>query len=161
MPSNFTLIGINALKLKSICLQLAPTNVSWGKLQMNPVLAVYSKPYPQPRIAMLTGEIRSQIHNIWNAFWTGGISNPLEAIEQITYLLFLRRLDDLHTLDENKANRAEYRDRSEDQPLALAPINQTPTIITPTKPHFIGNFRRVSRSRRCPNMAISNDNPKA
>ena len=54
---------------------------------------------------MLTGEIRSQIDTIWNAFWSGGISNPLEVIEQITYLLFLRRLDELHTLEENKANR--------------------------------------------------------
>ena len=54
---------------------------------------------------MLTGEIRSQIDAIWNAFWTGGISNPLEVIEQITYLLFLRRLDDLHILEENKAAR--------------------------------------------------------
>jgi len=54
---------------------------------------------------MLTGEIRSQIDAIWNAFWTGGISNPLEVIEQITYLLFLRRLDDLQTLEENKAAR--------------------------------------------------------
>ena len=54
---------------------------------------------------MLTGEIRSQIDRIWDAFWTGGISNPLEVIEQITYLLFLRRLDELHTLEELKANR--------------------------------------------------------
>jgi type I restriction enzyme M protein len=54
---------------------------------------------------MLTGEIRSQIDSIWNAFWSGGISNPLEVIEQITYLLFLRRLDDLHILEENKAAR--------------------------------------------------------
>src|SRR5881275_492875 len=54
---------------------------------------------------MLTGEIRSQIDAVWNAFWTGGISNPLEVIEQITYLLFLKRLDDLHTLEENKAAR--------------------------------------------------------
>jgi type I restriction enzyme M protein len=54
---------------------------------------------------MLTGEIRSQIDAIWNAFWTDGISNPLEVIEQITYLLFLKRLDDLHTLEENKAAR--------------------------------------------------------
>ena len=54
---------------------------------------------------MLTGEIRSQIDSIWNAFWSGGISNPLEVIEQITYLLFLRRLDALHTLEENKAAR--------------------------------------------------------
>jgi len=54
---------------------------------------------------MLTGEIRSQIDRIWDAFWSGGISNPLEVLEQITYLLFLRRLDDLHTLEENKSAR--------------------------------------------------------
>src|SRR5512144_3245558 len=56
---------------------------------------------------MLTGEIRNQIDRIWDAFWTGGISNPLEVIEQITYLLFLRRLDDLHTSEENKAARLD------------------------------------------------------
>lgn len=54
---------------------------------------------------MITGSIKSQIDQIWNAFWSGGISNPLEVIEQITYLLFLKRLDDLHTLEENKAAR--------------------------------------------------------
>ena len=54
---------------------------------------------------MLTGELRSQIDAIWNSFWSGGISNPLEVMEQITYLLFLRRLDDLHTLEENKSVR--------------------------------------------------------
>jgi type I restriction enzyme M protein len=54
---------------------------------------------------MLTGELKSKIDQIWNAFWSGGIANPIEVIEQITYLLFLRRLDDLHTLEENKANR--------------------------------------------------------
>ena len=52
---------------------------------------------------MLTGELRSQVDAIWNAFWTGGISNPMEVIEQITYLLFIRRLDDAHTLEEGKA----------------------------------------------------------
>jgi type I restriction enzyme M protein len=52
---------------------------------------------------MLTGELRSQIDAIWNAFWTGGISNPLEVMEQITYLLFIRRLDDAHTLAESQA----------------------------------------------------------
>lgn len=56
---------------------------------------------------MLTGELRSQVDAIWNAFWSGGISNPLEVMEQITYLLFLRRLDDLHTLEENKAARLQ------------------------------------------------------
>lgn len=54
---------------------------------------------------MITGAMKSQIDQILNAFWTGGISNPLEVIEQITYLLFLRRLDDLQTLEENKSAR--------------------------------------------------------
>ncbi len=52
---------------------------------------------------MLTGELRSQVDAIWNAFWSGGISNPMEVLEQITYLLFIRRLDDAHTLEESKA----------------------------------------------------------
>jgi len=54
---------------------------------------------------VLTSELRSKIDQVWNAFWSGGIANPIEVIEQITYLLFVRRLDDLHTLEENKASR--------------------------------------------------------
>lgn len=54
---------------------------------------------------MLTGELRNQVDQVWNVFWTGGISNPLEVIEQLTYLLFIKRLDEMHTLRENKANR--------------------------------------------------------
>ncbi len=54
---------------------------------------------------MITGNIKNQIDRIWDSFWSGGISNPLEVMEQITYLLFLRRLDDMHTLEENKAIR--------------------------------------------------------
>jgi type I restriction enzyme M protein len=42
---------------------------------------------------MLNGEIRAKIDALSNAFWTGGISNPLEVVEQITSLLFLKRLD--------------------------------------------------------------------
>ena len=53
---------------------------------------------------MITGEIKSKVDKIWDSFWTGGVSNPLEVMEQITYLLFIKRLDDLHTLEENKAN---------------------------------------------------------
>ena len=54
---------------------------------------------------MLTGEIRNQVDRVWDAFWTGGISNPLEVIEQFTYLLFIKRLDELHTGREARANR--------------------------------------------------------
>ena len=52
---------------------------------------------------MITGELKSKIDRVWDAFWSGGISNPLEVIEQITYLLFIRRLDDIQTRAENRA----------------------------------------------------------
>jgi type I restriction enzyme M protein len=52
---------------------------------------------------MLTGEIRGQIDSIWNDFWSGGVSNPLSVIEQLTYLLFIKRLDELQMLEERKA----------------------------------------------------------
>jgi len=47
---------------------------------------------------MLTGELRNQVDAIWDRFRSGGIANPLEVIEQNTYLLFIRGLDDVHTL---------------------------------------------------------------
>ena len=57
---------------------------------------------------MLTGEIRNQIDRIWDSFWSGGISNPLAVIEQITYLLFPNRLAELETAEELKANRGQH-----------------------------------------------------
>ena len=39
--------------------------------------------------------LRSKIEQLWNKFWSGGISNPLTAIEQVTYLLFIKHLDEL------------------------------------------------------------------
>ncbi|ORU94608.1 MAG: hypothetical protein A6F72_08960 [Cycloclasticus sp. symbiont of Poecilosclerida sp. N] len=53
---------------------------------------------------MITGELKSQVDKIWQAFWTGGISNPLTVIEQFTFLLFLRRLDERQLLEERKAH---------------------------------------------------------
>jgi len=54
---------------------------------------------------MITGEIRSKVDRIWDTMWSGGISNPLSVIEQLTYLLFIKRLDELQTLRERKAAR--------------------------------------------------------
>jgi type I restriction enzyme M protein len=54
---------------------------------------------------VITGELKSKIDRVWDAFWSGGISNPLEVIEQITYLMFIRRLEDLQTAKERRANR--------------------------------------------------------
>jgi type I restriction enzyme M protein len=51
----------------------------------------------------MDAETKSQIKSIWDDFWAGGLSNPLAVMEQITYLLFIKRLDDLQTMEEGKA----------------------------------------------------------
>ena len=52
---------------------------------------------------------KRRIDQIWNKFWSGGISNPLTAIEQITYLLFMKRLDEL---DQKKEADAKWTNES-------------------------------------------------
>lgn len=51
---------------------------------------------------MINGELRSKIDRCWEAFWTGGLSNPITVIEQMTYLLYIRRLDEIQTTKEHK-----------------------------------------------------------
>ncbi len=63
---------------------------------------------------MVTGELKRQIDAVWNGFWSGGISNPLEVMEQLTYLLFVKALDEQQTLAENKANRTHEPILAED-----------------------------------------------
>jgi type I restriction enzyme M protein len=43
---------------------------------------------------MITGELKNKIDSIWEMFWTGGLTNPIDVIEQMTYLMFIRDLDD-------------------------------------------------------------------
>ncbi|PFL28695.1 DNA methyltransferase [Bacillus cereus] len=52
---------------------------------------------------MITGELRSKVDKLWEVFWTGGITNPLSVIEQFTYLLFIKGLDEVETTKENEA----------------------------------------------------------
>ena len=52
---------------------------------------------------MLTGSIRNDIDKLWEKFWTGGITNPLTVIEQISYLMFARMLDMHEDIADNKA----------------------------------------------------------
>ena len=42
---------------------------------------------------MITGELKNKIDGLWEIFWTGGLTNPLDVIEEITYLMFIRDLD--------------------------------------------------------------------
>lgn len=47
---------------------------------------------------MITGELKNKIDSLWEIFWTGGLTNPLDVIEQMTYLMFIRDLDDSDNL---------------------------------------------------------------
>ena len=47
---------------------------------------------------MMTGELKNKINSLWEIFWTGGITNPLDVVEQMTYLMFIRDLDDADNL---------------------------------------------------------------
>ena len=52
---------------------------------------------------MITGEIKNRIDKIWDAFWTGGITNSLTVLEQMTYLFFMKMLDDAQVKKEASA----------------------------------------------------------
>ncbi|MFS4416039.1 type I restriction-modification system subunit M [Maribacter sp. 2307ULW6-5] len=54
---------------------------------------------------MITGDLKSQIDQIWNTFWTGGITNTITIVEQLTYLIFIKNLDEIETRNELKAKR--------------------------------------------------------
>lgn len=54
---------------------------------------------------MITGEIKGKIDGIWETFWTGGLTNPLSVVEQVTYLLFIKLLDDNQLRKESNAAR--------------------------------------------------------
>jgi len=54
---------------------------------------------------MLAAELRSKIDKLWDLFWSGGIANPLTAIEQISYLIFMKRLDEA---DQKRKADAEW-----------------------------------------------------
>ena len=53
---------------------------------------------------MIAGDLRNKVDKIWEIFWTGGITNPLDVIEQFTYILFIKQLDEAEITKENEAN---------------------------------------------------------
>jgi type I restriction enzyme M protein len=66
---------------------------------------------------MITGELKGKIDKLWVEFWTGGVTNPLTVIEQITFLMYARLLDMNETSDEKRAERTKesFRRRFNDE----------------------------------------------
>ncbi len=52
---------------------------------------------------MVTGELKNKIDSLWEMFWTGGLTNPLDVIEQMTYLMFIHDLDDSDNIRAKEA----------------------------------------------------------
>jgi type I restriction enzyme M protein len=96
---------------------------------------------------VITGELKSKVDRVWDAFWSGGISNPLEVIEQITYLLFVRRLDDLETLAERKGRLggpSDLRFGSDQQELRWSRFkNEEPAVMFATVGDKVFPFLRT------------------
>ncbi len=53
---------------------------------------------------MVTGEIKNRIDAIWDTYWVGGITNPMSVLEQMTYLFFMKMIDDAQLKKEAEAN---------------------------------------------------------
>ena len=53
---------------------------------------------------MITGEIKNKVDKMWEYFWTGGLTNPVDVIEQLTYLIFMKRLDQEEERKEREKN---------------------------------------------------------
>ena len=73
---------------------------------------------------MLTQELKSQINKLWDKFWSGGISNPLSAIEQMSYLIFMKRIEDLDNRNKSlaEARKEKYESASGSYSNLFSPI---------------------------------------
>src|SRR3954463_14585210 len=83
---------------------------------------------------MITGQLRNQIDRLWTEFWTGGITNPLTVIEQISFLMFARLLDVMETTGERKSERLKKpfsgRFLGKEDPRRWKNFKQLPAIVT-------------------------------
>ena len=61
---------------------------------------------------MLAPELKAQINKLWDKFWSGGIANPLTAIEQMSYLIFIKRLEDLDVIHSKRAAARKEKHKS-------------------------------------------------
>ena len=58
---------------------------------------------------MITGELKNKVDRIWEYFWTAGVTNPMTVMEQFTYLLYMKMLDDKQLQEEKNANAFGFK----------------------------------------------------
>jgi type I restriction enzyme M protein len=82
---------------------------------------------------MLSPHIKKKVDKLWDRFWSAGLTNPLVAIEQITYLLFLKRLEDVANSDKGKWLAKIYHQTKEDKKAVFDPAKCKWSYITNQK----------------------------
>src|SRR5690242_20211839 len=98
---------------------------------------------------MITGQLRSDINNLWTEFWTGGITNPLTVIEQISFLMFARLLDIAESRNEKFAARLQSSAQlklavgSPDRQLELAESRSRPLFKPDQQDLRWSNFKNL------------------
>lgn len=103
---------------------------------------------------MITGTLKSKIDKLWEEFWTGGITNPLTVIEQITFLMYARLLDMNETSDEKRSQRTkkEFNRRFNDKQQHirwsnLVHIESADTLMATVKDELFPFFKQSAQSQ--------------
>lgn len=79
---------------------------------------------------MITGELKNKVDNIWDTLWTGGITSPITVLEQITYLMFMKLLDDNQLKKEANANALGVQLKNKVFGDGECVISEEPRIVT-------------------------------
>ena len=58
---------------------------------------------------MTDREFKAKIDELWNTFWSSGISNPISVVEQMTYLIFFKMFEEQENLEQKRAERGKTR----------------------------------------------------
>ena len=93
---------------------------------------------------MITGELRSKVDSIWDTIWTGGITSPITVLEQITYLMFMKLLDDNQLKAEAGANALGIKLKNRVFGEGICVISENPHVETDYKNlrwHVFHNYK--------------------
>ena len=82
---------------------------------------------------MITGELKNKVDSIWDTIWTGGISSPITVLEQITYLMFMKLLDDTQLKQEANANALGIKLKNRVFEEGICVISENPRVETDYK----------------------------
>ena len=77
---------------------------NWSEIGKNILPLKTKQEITKAEKSMITGEIKNRIDSIWDTFWVGGITNSITILEQMTYLFFMKMIDDAQRKREANAN---------------------------------------------------------